>query len=197
MYDFVLFILVIVFIVIIITSLVYVTRASVATGGTSDPNLERAHTYLAWTSGILWTTIALSIIGGICLVIFGPEFLPLLGKTTVYIFLFLAVAVAILIGVMAAIAASYIGASSSSDMGDIKAAYDDAIIASVITLGTIILILVGYYITWHTSKAAAQTEAETAAAAEANASATSTVDPATGVTEVAAAVAAVPVATEL
>ena len=158
MHDFVLLILVVVFIVILITSLVYVTRASVAVSGTTDPDLQEAHTYLAWTSGVLWALIGVAIIGSIALVVFGPEFLPLIGKTSVYVFLFLLVVVVIAIGIMAAIAASHIARSPSVTKDDIKGAYDDCIIAAVITLGTIGLMLLGYYITWHTSKAVAQTD---------------------------------------
>lgn len=164
MYDFILFILVVVFVIVLITSLVYITRASVAIEGTNDVDLQKAHSYLAWASGVLWTLIALAIIGSIALVVFGPEFLPLLGKTTVYIFLFLVVAVVIAIGVIAAIGASYIAQSSQLSKDAIRAAYDDCIIAAVLTLGTIGLTLLGFYITWHTSKAEEQ------AAADANAS---------------------------
>ncbi|CAH6419527.1 Hypothetical protein POVR2_LOCUS29 [uncultured virus] len=158
MHDFVLLVLVIVFIVILIVSLVYITRASVAVSGTSDPSLEQAYTYLAWTSGVLWSVIAVAIIASIALVVFGPEFLPLFGKTFIYLFLFMTIAVVIAIGVMAAIAASYIAQSPSVSKDDIKKAYDDCIIAAVITLGSIGLMLIGYYITWHTSKAASQAE---------------------------------------
>lgn len=161
MYDFVLFILVIVLVIVLIVSLVYITRASIAVSGTSDPDLEKAHTYLAWTSGVLWSLIAVTIIGSIALVVFGPEFLPLLGKTVVYLFLFAVVAVVITIGIMAAIAASYISSSPSITKDDIRAAYDDCVIAAVITLATIGIIIIGMYITWHTSKAAQQAEVNT------------------------------------
>lgn len=103
--------------------------------------------------------IALAIIGSIALVVFGPEFLPLIGKTVVYLFLFLVIAVVIAIGVMAAIAASNIASSPSVSKDTIAAAYHDCIIAAVITLGSIGIMLLGYYITWHTSKADEQARA--------------------------------------
>lgn len=161
MYDFVLFILVIVLVIVLIISLVYITRASIAVSGTSDPDLEKAYTYLAWTSGILWTLIAISVIGSIALVVFGPEFLPLLGKTVVYLFLFAVVAAAVTVGIMAAIASAYISYSPSITKDNIRAAYDDCVIAAVITLGTIGVIILGFYITWHTSKAEEQAMANT------------------------------------
>jgi hypothetical protein len=152
MHDIVLLLLLVVAIVILIVSLIYISKASTSIGDTTDPNLLQAYTYLAWTSGILWSLITVVILGSIALVVFGPEFLPLFGKTTVYLALFGMIIAIIVIGVMAAIAASYIGAAANPDLDNIKLAREYSIIAAVVALGSIGIVLIGYFITWHTSK---------------------------------------------
>lgn len=157
MHDFVLLLLLVVAIIVLIVSLIYISKASTSIGETNDPNLLQAYTYLAWTSGILWSLIVVVILGAIALVVFGPEFLPLFGKTTVYLALLGMILAIIVIGVMAAIAASYIGSAANPNLPNVIEAREDAIIAAVVALGTIIIAVIGYYITWHTSKSSKET----------------------------------------
>jgi len=145
----------IIVIIILVISLTYATDASVAVGQSAarqtDPDLSAAYFYLTWTVSILWIVISLIIIGVIALIIFGPEFLPIFGKTLVYLVLAFMVIAIIVVGVISSIAAFHI--NRSPENSTVGSADEDAIIAAVVSLGSIGLVGVGYAITWYANKA--------------------------------------------
>ena len=120
-------------IIILIISLVKATEASTNIPKTKDPNLLTASWYLAWTTAVLWTIIISIIIGVIALIITGPEFLPMFGKTLVYLILFVLVAAIVVVAVMSSISAYYIGISVEE--ASAKVAYSDAVTAAVTDTG--------------------------------------------------------------
>jgi len=138
----------IIIIVILIVSLVYATRAtSDISQAKADKDISIAYWYLAWTVSILWLTIAGLIIGIISLFVFGPELIPMLGKSVIYALVaILAVALAI-VGVMSAIAAYHIG--NSAVESSVVQGYHEAITAAVTALVSIGLAIVIIFVTWH------------------------------------------------
>jgi hypothetical protein len=143
------FILIIV-IIILITALTYATAAAVALEDSAEAGLINAHYYLSVAISIIWIAIGLIIAGVIALIIFGPEFIPLFGKTLVYLVLAIFVIAIVAVGVVASIAASYINSSpAKSTSGD---AYEDCILAAIISLGSIGVVAVGYGLTWYANK---------------------------------------------
>ena len=149
MHDLTLVFLFILVVVILIVSWSYATSSAAAIGSSEDPELIIAHSYLAWTVSILAIIIVGMFIAIICLVIFGPEFLPTFGKTIVYLALFIMLIALIAVGIIAAIASVHIGRATDVNTGD---AYRDAIIAAVVALAPLIIVIIGYVITWYHSK---------------------------------------------
>lgn len=140
--------LVIIILIILVVALVYATRSAVELGsGTSDPNISVAHSYLAWTVSILWIAMAAAIVGVVSLFFFGPELIPLFGKTILYLAVFLLSIAVIAVGVMAAISAHYIGSSAVSTK--YVTAYDNAVITAVAALGSVGMAIVIAVVIWH------------------------------------------------
>ena len=146
--------LIIIILIILLVALVYATRSAVELGpGTSDPNISVAHSYLAWTVSVLWIAIAAAIVGVFSLFFFGPELIPLFGKTILYLAVFLLSIAVIVVGVMAAISAHYISASAVS--AKYVTAYDNAVITAVAALGSVGIAIIIAVIVWHSEYAPA------------------------------------------
>lgn len=140
--------LVIIIMIMLLVSLVYATRAAVELGpGTADPNISVAHWYLAWTVAVIWIAIAAAIVGVGCLFFFGPEFIPLLGKSILYVAVLLMSAALIAVGVVASISASYIAASAVTSK--YKTAYDNAVISAVAGIGSVGVAIIIAVVIWH------------------------------------------------
>jgi len=142
--------LLIIIAIILVFSLVYATSATTGIASAkADPNIYSAYWYLAWTVSILWIIIAGMIIGIVCLFIFGPEFIPVFGKTLLYAVVVILGLALVVTGVMASIGAYYIGISAVEST--VTQAYHDAVIAATTALGSIAFAVIIALLVWHYS----------------------------------------------
>ena len=113
-------------------------RVTDITGWDSYPDLRSAHTLLSWSAVAAWLGLALVIILLVLYFIYGFETIEITGNLVTYLFLFGVLGLVILVGVLSAVAADKINKANVSDN---KGAYKQAIIAAVLSLGTLGIII--------------------------------------------------------
>ena len=116
----------------------FATNAAVRLGGDQDPDLKSSHYYFTIVAIVAWLSVALIIGGIIVYIIFGSETVEVTGNWVIYLLLFFTLALVLTVGILSAIAAYKIGASSA----DNKGAYRQAIIATVLAIVGFVLVAI-------------------------------------------------------
>jgi TRAP-type C4-dicarboxylate transport system permease small subunit len=110
----------------------------------NDPKLAAAHKYLSWAASIGWIYIVILIVIIVLLIIF-IEVAYSLVSTIVAFANVATVLVLLAIGILAAIGTTYIRQSSASGTDVAK---NKALVASIVSLGSLALLIVYYIISY-------------------------------------------------
>jgi hypothetical protein len=125
----------------VIATAYYITAAAVQVADipnyATDPNLSKAHRYLAYSASFAWTSIVLIVIAIVLFIIYGEELVMIWGGWLLTLLLFLLLAILFTMGVIAIIASIAIRDSGQFTAPPGSIAYKDAIIASVISIGLV------------------------------------------------------------
>lgn len=139
-HNLVYFIIVVILLFVII---VFVTSAASALphvdGYQSDKKLKTAHTYLTWSSIILWISLALIVGIMILLLVFGEAIMKLAGGWIIKIMVVFLVFLTLGAGIMSSIAAAQINGSDLKGDKKAKQAYSDCIWAAILSFGFVVL----------------------------------------------------------
>ena len=120
-------------------------------GYKSDNDFKTAHTYLTWSSVIAWLSIGFILLAIVLLIVGavftgGTDFLLLAGTlgSLIYIFLLILIILVLACGVLTAAASVDMKKSPNfKNTGELKKAYDNAIYASVASLATLGILIIG------------------------------------------------------
>lgn len=112
----------------------------------NDDDLKHSHRNLTIASALCWSGIALLIVLIILYIAFGIETIEYTGQYLVIFFLIFILGLTVAVGVLCTIGAADMKKSSNfspSKNDSDRLAYKDAIIASVLTLGAVLLLVFG------------------------------------------------------
>jgi hypothetical protein len=140
-------IFVVVIVLVAVTASYAAAAASAITnisGWSSNSKLASAHKYLSWAATVGWIYIGIAIAAIVLAIIFielGPEILPtILALTNL-----LTVGVLIATGVLSAIGTNYIDQAGSKDPAA-TTARNKALVASIVSIGSLGIVLIYYII---------------------------------------------------
>lgn len=114
------------------------TSAARKLQSSADPDLKSAHSYLTYSSILVWISIAGILVGGGLYLFFASETIETTGNWIVDAFLFLTLVLVGAVGILAAIAATKINSSKADDNG----AYRQTIIAAILGIVGFVMVLV-------------------------------------------------------